>query len=62
MKFNLESSQADRIGFDQWIEQQIEFDQDLGGYDPETRVRAFRELLPLIEFARLRGLDRKSVV
>lgn len=37
------------------------FHVHLGGYDPETRVRAFRELLPLIEFARLRGLQPETI-
>jgi hypothetical protein len=26
---------TDRINFDRWIEQQIEFDQEIGGYDPD---------------------------
>ncbi len=37
------------------------FHVHLGGYDPETRVRAFRELVPLIEFARLRGLKPDTI-
>lgn len=37
------------------------FHVHLGGYDPETRVRAFRELVPLIEFARLRGLRPETI-
>lgn len=33
----------------------------LGGYDPETRVVALRELVPLIEIARMRGLDPRTI-